>query len=160
MPGHPLTETAILQCAHAGTITPAKKDPRVQIQGAAVYTAPNNGTVAADAPGRTLDLTSQPMTNNAELWARNGGNLQVSGINLTQASNASIRSESGSRITLNGANVSGGVIQTGSDSPADAAVFAAYGWPSDLHAEQLLCRLLHLHAERAQEEQRPPTKPP
>mgnify|MGYP002149067521 CR=1 FL=1 len=42
----------------------------------------------------------------------------------------------------------------------DAAVFAAYGWPSDLHAEPLLCRLLHLHAERAQEEQRPPTKPP
>lgn len=54
----------------------------------------------------------------------------------------------------------------------DAAVFAAYGWPSDLHAEPLLCRLLHLHAERAQEEQRglcrwlrpelqsPLTKPP
>lgn len=92
----------------------------------------NNGTVAADAPGRTLDLTSQPMTNNAEMWARNGGNLQVSGINLTQASNASIRSESGSRITLNGANVSGGVIQTGSDSPADAAVFAATSVLSNL----------------------------
>lgn len=36
----------------------------------------------------------------------------------------------------------------------DAAVFAAYGWPGDLHAEQLLARLLALHAERAQEEQR------
>lgn len=36
----------------------------------------------------------------------------------------------------------------------DAAVFAAYGWPGDLSAEQLLQRLLHLHAERAQEEQR------
>lgn len=36
----------------------------------------------------------------------------------------------------------------------DAAVFAAYGWPSDLQAEELLARLLDLHAERAQEEQR------
>lgn len=46
MSGHPLTDAAILQCMHAGTISPAKKDTRVQIQGAAVYTAPNNGTVA------------------------------------------------------------------------------------------------------------------
>jgi hypothetical protein len=36
----------------------------------------------------------------------------------------------------------------------DVAVFAAYGWPSDLPDEQILERLVALNAERAEEEKR------
>jgi hypothetical protein len=33
----------------------------------------------------------------------------------------------------------------------DAAVFAAYGWPSDLCADEILARLLALNLERAKQ---------
>jgi hypothetical protein len=36
----------------------------------------------------------------------------------------------------------------------DAAVAAAYGWPSDLTDEQILDRLLALNLERASEDER------
>lgn len=46
MPGNILTVAATLQCAHAGTITASLPDPRVQILGASVLTAPGAGTVS------------------------------------------------------------------------------------------------------------------
>ena len=92
----------------------------------------NNGQVVADVPGRTLELVGAPKLNNAEMWARNGGNLQFSAIGVSQTPNAAIRSESGSSITVSNSVLSGGVMQTASDTLADAASFVGVSTISDI----------------------------
>lgn len=84
----------------------------------------NEGTVAADASGRTLELVGVAKTNKAEMVAKSGGTLQLTGVNFNQSSGAVLRSEVGSAIAIINSNLAGGLLQTGSDALADGVTFS------------------------------------
>ncbi|MFA6044422.1 MAG: hypothetical protein WC718_05510, partial [Phycisphaerales bacterium] len=76
----------------------------------------NNGTISADISGRTLQLLTQPKTNNSVIRAINGANLALSNFTLTQNSPGSLTATgAGSTVSLNNCGVNGGVLSaTGS----------------------------------------------
>ena len=70
----------------------------------------NNGTIRADASGKTLQLTSQPKTNNNLITAVNGANLAVTTCAITQAGGTMSAIGAGSTVTLTNAGVTGGTV--------------------------------------------------
>ncbi len=76
----------------------------------------NNGTVDANVSSQALTLLTANMTNNSVMEATGGGDLNISGITLTQVSPGQISaSGTSSLVTLvAGATISGGTLNTSS----------------------------------------------
>ena len=73
------------------------------------------GTIDANVSGQTLTIATEtsainPIRNDGVLAASNGGTLNVNTSHLTQGAAGVIRAEAGSKVALNGTQVSGGTI--------------------------------------------------
>ncbi|MGH7245028.1 MAG: hypothetical protein ACREJD_16555 [Phycisphaerales bacterium] len=83
----------------------------------------NEGNIKADVAGKTLNLLGVAKTNNALIRATSGGTLKVSNIGLSQGPNGSITADTGGKIVFDGATVTGGLVQSQSNSIADASLY-------------------------------------
>jgi len=84
----------------------------------------NDGTVSADVPGRTLELTGFAKTNNAIFEASGGGTLQLSSATVNQAPGGAILSTAGGLLNFVNSIINGGTVQTDSFALADAAAIS------------------------------------
>ncbi len=84
----------------------------------------NDGTVSANIPGRTLELTGFAKTNNAIFEASGGGTLRLSNATVNQAPGGTILSTAGGLLNFVNSIISGGTVQTDSFALADAAAIS------------------------------------
>lgn len=72
----------------------------------------NQGLISADIPTLTIELTTQPKTNNARIEAVNSGTIAVQGITVTQGPGASITADGpGSVTVLSNATIVSGLVE-------------------------------------------------
>jgi len=83
----------------------------VRGQGQITVPLTNAGAVRADAAGKTLLLSTSNKTNNAEMGASNGAELEINGITITQGAAGQIEAD-GSVVELHGATVASGAIRS------------------------------------------------
>lgn len=72
----------------------------------------NQSLVSADAPGEYLQLATQPKSNSGAIQAVNGAILQFYGITLTQDPAGLVLADASTVQLVNGATISGGLIQS------------------------------------------------
>lgn len=81
----------------------------------------NAGLISADDPLRSLELSTNPKTNQAVLQATNGARLYVTSCAVTQDPGATIFADNGTVDLFTGAIVSGGTLATANGGAFDAS---------------------------------------
>lgn len=71
----------------------------------------NNGLINANVTGQTLNVLSQPMTNNSVMRASNSGILDLDGLTISQSASGSVIADGGT-VILGGSTVIGGTLDT------------------------------------------------